>query len=221
MKFKSFTLLELLIVIAIIAIMASMLLPAISTAQKKARAIACTGTLKQIGLATYSYTNDFNDFLPAYKDTCSGAYGAYTVFQAISPYAGWKVVPYSTSDEDIKNSKHTLCPMDQSPYRVKGDDPFGGNPCDYRFASYSCVRYLQHKLSKLASDYAMFAEGTKTSYWGCYGYAGSNTSYLYLSDNVTPSLLDLRHSKGANYLFADGSVKWHPRGKYIKIPVAP
>lgn len=64
MKKRGFTLIELLVVIGIIAILAAMLLPALSRARERARLVNCMSNLKQIGLAARIYAEDFNGFMP-------------------------------------------------------------------------------------------------------------------------------------------------------------
>jgi prepilin-type processing-associated H-X9-DG protein len=69
-----------LVVIAIIAILAALLLPALARAKSTARSIKCISNLKQLGLAVYQYASDHDDELvPAALDVPNGA-----------PYqAGW------------------------------------------------------------------------------------------------------------------------------------
>ena len=57
-KTKGFTLIEMLVVVAIIALLISILLPSLSKARELARQIACGANLKGIGTTIYTYQGD-------------------------------------------------------------------------------------------------------------------------------------------------------------------
>ncbi len=62
---RGFTLVELLVVIAVIGILVGLLLPAVQAAREAARATQCKNNLKQIGLATELFHDSFNAYPPA------------------------------------------------------------------------------------------------------------------------------------------------------------
>ena len=66
-KKGGFTLIELLVVIAIIGILAGFLLPAVSSARKRAQASKCINSLHQIMLAIRTYTMDYDEYFPKVK----------------------------------------------------------------------------------------------------------------------------------------------------------
>ncbi len=79
---RGFTLVELLLVIAIIGILVALLLPAVQAARESARRTECTNHLKQIGIAIANYHSSFKVFPPgrlrcetiAHQGRCFSAY---------------------------------------------------------------------------------------------------------------------------------------------------
>ncbi len=71
---NGFSLVELLVVLAIIGILAALLLPTIAHGKRKAQQIQCVGNLHQLGLALHAYLAD-NNFYPSYPGWCEQLQG--------------------------------------------------------------------------------------------------------------------------------------------------
>lgn len=78
---KKFTLIELLIVIAILAILATLLLPVLNKARSRARAISCVNNLSQIGKSWVIYLSASNDNTPLPLDLMNSGVDIYASWQ--------------------------------------------------------------------------------------------------------------------------------------------
>lgn len=86
---RSFTLIELLVVIAIIALLAGLLLPALSRSKATAKTVQCFNNLRNLGMATYMYAADYQDWIP--RDT----FGTHMFFaNKFSTYVGGPPIPF-------------------------------------------------------------------------------------------------------------------------------
>jgi prepilin-type processing-associated H-X9-DG protein len=151
----AFMLLELLAVIAIIAVLIGLVLPAVQNARESANRMSCQNNLKQIGLALHHYHNTHRFFPPGYQ-----AIGPYSDGASdTAPGWGWGafLLPYLEQDnlhrrldfkQPVQNSPAIqtmvwgyLCPSDQlplGPFQVP--DGFGNTVCLAAPSSYAaCV----------------------------------------------------------------------------------
>ena len=122
----AFTLIELLVVIAIIAILAAILFPVFARARENARKTSCMSNMKQIGLGTMQYTQDYDEYLPS-DSYGTGGPAAAKWMDVIYPY--------------VKSEQLFTCPSDSrtnnlynSNYAARTTNDFGSyaiNNCYY------------------------------------------------------------------------------------------
>ncbi len=85
---SAFTLIEMLVVIAIIALMASMLVPATQKVLERGKAIQTMSNMKSVGSLMLSYATEHNGHLPWVEDRTTGNYNTQSWRNQILTYAG-------------------------------------------------------------------------------------------------------------------------------------
>jgi prepilin-type N-terminal cleavage/methylation domain-containing protein/prepilin-type processing-associated H-X9-DG protein len=98
---RGFTLVELLVVIAVIALLLGILMPALSKSKEKAKGVVCQSNLRQIGMGAYLYADSYNSFIP--RGLGGGSGQAW--FQLFMPFLAQKPI-----DNDYRNVVIYRCP---------------------------------------------------------------------------------------------------------------
>ena len=214
MKKLPFTLIELLIVIAISAILAGILLPALSAARQKAYAISCVSNLKQIALAGNMYGNDYNGYFVHYY----GAFGngcRYSAVALLSQYVGGPA--YDDIVNNVSMRKDTLIPKAFfCPALILPKEQYFGY-LTYAFSystdaatAYSLPLYKWRRVPYLNNIVDPTRGDLSKTVWAGDGFNpafGINNNCLYKDASGTFALPHLRHSNRANFIFIDGHVQ--------------
>jgi len=103
----------LLVVIAIIAILASMLLPALARAKQKAQRISCINNMKQVGTAYRIWSNDNGDRFPAQQTVALGGWNDYVTGESSAICAQFTYYNFLLMANEMGQSpKVVVCPSD-------------------------------------------------------------------------------------------------------------
>lgn len=130
-KLAGFTLMELLIVVAIITLLLSIVIPSLYKAQGRVRTVTCQSNLKQWGIYLVIYSNDNEGFLPSDSRD-------WVTF--VQPYGETSGPVTAASEEknistgDGRNSI-TCCPMAVKPSAGNGNQPFSAYTVQSHYSS--------------------------------------------------------------------------------------
>ena len=102
---QGFTLVGLIIIVAVLAILAAMLLPALASAKRKARRIQCVNNLKQCGLAFRIWEGDNGDKYPMAVSTEKGGTMEFT--DGADTFRHFQVM-----SNELSTPKILVCPAD-------------------------------------------------------------------------------------------------------------
>jgi prepilin-type N-terminal cleavage/methylation domain-containing protein len=129
-KNKGFTLVELLVVIGVIALLISILLPALLKARMAALNLSCSSNLRQIGLALNMYQGDHRSLMPAENSTLLGSHTqARITLTSQDPPTYWVRLGLLSSGGYIRGnlgpyggSRAMLCPIYDPRFPNEGSD---------------------------------------------------------------------------------------------------
>lgn len=201
---KGFTLVELLVVIAVIGILVGLLLPAVQAAREAARALQCKNNLKQIGLATELFHDAYRAYPPARyqprpgesEHQCGGSESTWLV--RIMPFLEQQAAeerweydrPYAKHPSKVRdyNLSTYICPSRRSMSEAVGsglvvsqETTWCTLPCGCR---YPCTQSTSSDVSGAVGDYGGNLGDMSTGSGGLptdFYYGGNGTGLIIAS----------------------------------------
>lgn len=229
-RHSAFTLIELLIVIAIIALLAAILFPVFGRARENAKRASCSSNLKQLGLAIAQYTQDYDERHPIWGNV---AVAALPTPQPASMYWGAGVAPYLGFKINVvanfnKPPLILLCPADtitlsagaiaSGQFRQTYTPPNPGEPNSTGVVGPTITNggnndkiWPGRKISEIGTPATtlLLIENPKSNNLVGNYYITRTAAAQEGTATATPSGLSPMHFDGWNYLFCDGHVKWY------------
>ncbi|MBM3501794.1 MAG: DUF1559 domain-containing protein [Armatimonadetes bacterium] len=202
MRKSGFTLIELLVVIAIIAILAAILFPVFARAREKARQASCQSNLKQIGIATMMYAQDYDEVWP--RNAIGSSLGTIWVDGVLVPY--------------VKNLQLWRCPSYGNPQATAGVGWPGAANCacagtHWRLRAgygpnYGDAARLNPWPVPSGQAMASIPDPAGTLWMMDSTCVVSSPPGIWPCDTAANRTASLRHNEGGNVVFCDGHVKW-------------
>ncbi len=200
----AFTLVELLVVLAIVSILAALLLPALKGARVTAKRVACMSNMKQVATALLIQSDEAEGWL---DDTHNN--GLYWVF-SIQPYLGNRN-PAATNDQYV-SSPLIRVPSTYKPVGCPGYDVPGGPNWGSTYFGVNCNfswnATKMHSLREVKNSTTTFLVSDQHLYWYAYDvWAYDDTCHGNLGSGMD---CYARHSplkfqgRGLNFVFVDG-----------------
>ncbi|HYT91836.1 MAG TPA: DUF1559 domain-containing protein [Gemmataceae bacterium] len=181
------TLIELMVVVAIIAVLAGLLLAAIQQARESAVRAQSMNNLRQIALATHNFADAHQGKLPSIEGNRLGPKGRKSFFFAILPYmeqANISAVPSSKRRQHLPLVQAYISPADPT---YTGEFP--------GVTSYAANAQVFHGMPRLSRT---FADGTSNTIAFAEHYAEDCRGAKFFYDGVNP------HQYAHRATFADG-----------------